>query len=271
MRIIKKGGKAYIELPEEFSLFENAEVFKLRDGYYLLSIPLGNTAENLREEKAEKGFHVPNEAEKRVLKRLLSIRFQNRTPAYVERVLSQEEKETLKELEKKAFINLFKSKKYPNGVYNINDKIYGLLYGKEVLKKETAGAKHDVQNRIEAAATSNTGKKEIKKEMVDPLEQHGYVIGTSKDLQEIINRHKNEIKAGQIKGLKGFDGKFYIAKTDYFEMMSPLILKQLDKERNIEEIAANLRVEPDAVRTVLHILAEAGDVIEKRKGVYAAI
>ncbi len=257
--LLKKDGKVYIQLPEEFLSLDSAEFFKLRDGYYLLTIPLESTKKDEKQKLRDK-FQVLSNEEKNVLRRLLSIKFHNRTPAYVEKILSQEEKNVLNELLDKNFINIFKSKKYPNGVYNINDKIYSVLYGKEV-----------------SASQSSQPTPSVKKERENPqgslalLESKGYIIGTSKDLSEIGAKYKDEIKSGRIKGLKGFDGKFYIAKAEYVERLSPLIIKQLDREKSIEEIASNLHVESDAVRTVLHILAEAGDVIEKRRGIYAAI
>jgi len=250
MKIIKKDGKSYIQLPDEFSGLEDAELFRLKDGYYLLSVPLGKKEQ----------FQIPTEAEKQVLKRLLSIKFQNRTPENVNKVLTVPEKNVLKELEEKKFINVFKGRKYPDGVYNINDKIYSTLYGKKTVKqtvKEIA--------KPPAAAADMAGTP------AELLDKKGYAVGTSKDLKDIIEKNKSAIKSGKIKGLKGFDGRFYIARMDYVSKMSPFILKQLETERSIDEIAGNLKVEPDAVRAVLHLLAEAGDVIEKRKGVYAAI
>ncbi len=262
MKIIKKDGKSYIQLPDEFSEVEDAELFRLKDGYYLLSVPLGKPAVKTGiKPKAAEGFQIPTEAEKKVLKHLLSIKFQNRTPENVNNVLSNEEKTVLKELEKKKFINVFKGEKYPNGVYNINDMIYATLYGKKTVKQTVK----DIARPASAPVKKETGSP------AELLDRKGYAVGTSKDLKEIIDKNKTAIKSGKIKGLKGFDGRFYIARMDYVSKMYPLIIKQLDQERNIDEIAQNLKVEPDAVRTVLHLLAEAGDVIEKRKGVYAAI
>lgn len=259
MRIIRKDGKAYLELPDEFYSINSAEFFKLRDGYYLLTVPLGAKTETASKQPAKASIQIPTEAEKKVLKHLLSIKFQNRIPSYVDKALSAEEKKVLKELEKKNFINLFKGRKYPDGVYNINDRIYSALYGKKTVteKKETA--------------KPEPAKKQEKTDPASSLDKKGYAVGTSKDLKDIIDKNKTAIKSGRIKGLKGFDGRFYIARMDYVSKMSPLIIGQLDRERSIEEVAGNLKVEPDAVRTVLHILAEAGDVIEKRQGVYAAV
>ena len=262
MRIIKKNGKSYIQLPDEFSEVEDAEIYRLKDGYYLLSVPIGKPAvKPVIKPKAAEGFQIPTEAEKNVLKRLLSIKFQNRTPEYVNKVLSDDEKKVIKELEEKKFINVFKGRKYPNGVYNINDKIYATLYGKKTVKQTVK----DIAKPAVPPVKKETGSP------AEILEKKGYTVGSSKDLKEIIDKNKSAIKSGKIKGLKGFDGRFYIARMDYVSRMYPLIIKQLDQERNIDEIAQNLKVDPDAVRTILHLLAEAGDVIEKRKGVYAAI
>jgi len=262
MRIIKKDGKNYIRLPDEFSEVGDAELFRLKDGYYLLSVPLGKPAVKPEAKpKTTEGYQIPTEAEKNVLKHLLSIKFQNRTPEYVNKVLSEDEKKVIRELEEKKFINVFKGRKYPDGVYNINDKIYATLYGKKTVKQTV--------KEIEKPAVP-PAKKEIGSP-AEILERKGYTVGSSKDLKEIIDKNKTAIKSGKIKGLKGFDGRFYIARMDYVSRMSPLVIKQLDQEREIGEIARNLNVEPDAVRTILHLLAEAGDVIEKRKGVYAAI
>lgn len=262
MRIIKKDGKSYIQLPDEFSEVEDAELFRLKDGYYLLSVSLGKpVAKPDIKPKTGGGYQIPTDAEKNVLKRLLSIKFQNRTPEYVDRVLSDDEKKVLRELEEKRFINVFRGRKYPDGVYNINDKIYATLYGKKTVKQT-------------AKEIAKPAVPPVKKETGSPaeiLDRRGYTVGSSKDLKEIIEKNKSAIKSGRIKGLKGFDGRFYIARMDYISRMSPLVIKQLDQEREINEIARNLNVEPDAVRTILHLLAEAGDVIEKRKGVYAAI
>ena len=258
--ILKKDGKAYIRLPDEFSNFDDVELFKLKDGYYLVTLPLAGVQPDRAPERIKvpvAGFQILGEAEKNVLKKLLAIKFNERTPAYVEKTLSAEEKNVLRELEDKSFINVFRGKKYPDGVYNINDRIYGALYGKET---------------VAAQPPAPSAKREgIVQRPPDTLGQKGYAIGAPKDLAEIIEKHRDEIKSGKIKGLKGFDGRFYIAKMDYISKMSPLVMKQLDQERSIDEIAENLKIEPDAVRTVLHILAEAGDVMEKRRGVYAAI
>ena len=263
MKIIRKDGKAYLEMPDEFYSIESAEFFKLRDGYYLLTVPLGEQkAARVAQKEVKASIQIPTESEKKVLKHLLSIKFQNRTPLYVEKVLSAEEKKVLKDLEKKNFINVFKGRKYPDGVYNINDKVYSTLYGKKTVTGK--GVKRET-------IPSEAVKKDEKLDPASSLDKKGYAVGTSKDLKDIIDKNKSAIKSGKIKGLKGFDGRFYIARMDYVFKMSPLIVAQLDKERTIEEIAGNLKIEPDAVRTVLHILAEAGDVIEKRKGVYAAV
>src|SRR5512136_1479556 len=100
---------------------EEVEMFQLRDGFYLLSVPLGQGGPRPRE-----GGGVTDQ-EKAVLKKLLSIQFQKRTPAYVGKALSEGEKAVLDGLEKRGFVNVFRGDKYKDGVYNISDNIYPVL------------------------------------------------------------------------------------------------------------------------------------------------
>ena len=125
-RIIKSKGKAYLLLPSEFVQEEEIELFQLKEGYYLLSVPLHKkeVVKTKIEEKKELG-----EEEKRVLQKMLGIRFEGRTPPSIEKQLGEAEKIVLKNLLEKNIVNIFKSKKYPDGVYNIKDSVYGKLKG----------------------------------------------------------------------------------------------------------------------------------------------
>jgi translation elongation factor EF-G len=89
----------------------------------LLSVPLGQ--ERARETRApersggstarSEGTITP--AERLVLKKLLAIRFEKRTPPYVAKELSEQELFVLRELERKGFVNVFRGQKYKDGVF----------------------------------------------------------------------------------------------------------------------------------------------------------
>lgn len=59
--------------------------------------------------------------------------------------------------------------------------------------------------------------------------------------------------------------------SKFFSDNGRKILKVLDKDRSINEIAKALKMDEEAVKTLLVFLAESGEVIEKRKGIYTAV
>ncbi len=235
VRVLKKEDRSYILLPDGLKSLEEVEVFHLRDGYYMLSAPL--------DEKAEKR----KPGEKEVLLKLLSVKFGNRTPAYIEKVFSPEEKQVLRILEKKKMVNVFKSKKYRNGVYNVNDKAYLLVRG----KRQASGKKPDAP--------------------LDVLKKGFAVIKNKNDARKFAGQLSSEMRKGAVKGMKGFDGNFYLATSSYYKKASPLITKVLDRPLSAEKIADAAGLEEDGCIAVLMMMSENGEVIEKKRGVFALV
>ncbi|MEM3422175.1 MAG: hypothetical protein QXF35_00335 [Candidatus Bilamarchaeaceae archaeon] len=242
IKLIKKSDRYFIELPKEFGIYDELELFKLKEGFYLMTIPLESQVQKEEKKKENEEYKV-SEEEKALIQKLLKIRFEERTPAYVSRILNQKEKEILRELENKRFVNVYKGEKYKQGVYNINDRVYSVIYTQ--------------QNKP--------------KNKEDDLFKNGYLVASEKEALALLEKIKEQIKKGEIRGMKGFDGNYYIITLKLYNELSRKILKTLDKEKEISEIAKTVKVEEEAVRAVLHFLAEAGEVIEKRKNVYVAV
>jgi len=117
------GSKKYLLLPEEISSSQ-LEIFKLKDGFYLLTVPL----ERPKPEKEKL-----SEEEKQLLINLSLIKFEKRTLANVKKLLSKKQLELLKNLIKRGYVSIFKKGKYKDvGVLNFSDKIFAML--KEGLK-----------------------------------------------------------------------------------------------------------------------------------------
>jgi len=252
IRILKRQNHSYIELPQEMAGQDEIELFQLREGYYLLSVPLGQATVKTQVTQAETRGPL-SESERALLKKLLSIKFENRTPAYVTKALDNDEKTVLRELERKGFVNVFKGTKYKDGVYNIRDSIYPLLS-----QKEAAGPKEAVQ----AAAPSPFGL----------LHTQGFMIIADKNEARILSeRLADDMKRGNALGVKGFDGKFYIVTRDYFTKSQAAILAILKEDMNADAIAIATKLNPDGCRAVLRIMSENGDVLEKRRGIFAAV
>lgn len=243
VRVLRRENKAYVELPEEMLNYQELELFPLKKGYYLLSTPLGN-------EKQRAPGDPLDEEERHVLKKLLSIRFEKRTPPYVAKALSQQEKEVLRRLEKKNFVNVYRDKKYRQGVYNIRNKIYPLLRGERMQPKESKGPHSD---------------------SFSLLKTQGYIIIKDKREAFELSRRLNQEKRNSAIGVKGFDGSFYIVTRDYLTKAQAAIFSVLKEEMDPPSIAEATKLDSDGCMTVLRLMAENGDIIEKKKGVFAPV
>ncbi|MEW6721956.1 MAG: hypothetical protein AB1324_01705 [Candidatus Micrarchaeota archaeon] len=255
VRILKRQEKAYIELPPEMASSEEVEIFPLRDGYYLLSVPLGGE----RKAPGQKAGELISERERYVLRKLLSIRFENRVPAYVNKALSGEDLQVLKELERRGLVNVFRGKKYTEGVYNIKDSIYPLLSQKPVTSER------DAQPAPPPPAQGSSG-------YIGQLNSRGFVVVQDKKdafmLSEVLN---GRMKSGDVVGVKGFDNKFYIVTRNYFSAASAKVGQALKDDMDHGSIAAAANLDPEGCMAVLRLMAENGEIIEKKKGIFAPV
>ncbi|MFH1222159.1 MAG: hypothetical protein V1492_03680, partial [Candidatus Micrarchaeota archaeon] len=233
---IKKAGRCFIELPEDLLAVDALELFKLKDGYYLLSLPLGEK----QAAPVQRPMQMPSEEEKNVIKKLLAIKFESRTPAYVSKALSARELEVLQEVEKKKYVNVFKGEKYKGGVYNISDTVYGQLYA-----TRTSQTQKSVGN---APATSTPATSTAP---AGELLKNGYAIVSEREAVQLMDRYRDAVKRGEIKGIKGFDNNYYIVSSRFLDEASKKVLKALDKDRNAADIAKLAKMEENAVQAVL--------------------
>jgi hypothetical protein len=265
VRILRRQDKAYIELPPEVVNCEELELFQLRDGYYLLSVPLGqHSGLGTPAQAATVGI---SDAERAVLRKLLSIRFENRTPAHVGDSLSEEEKTILDGLEKKGLVNVFRGRKYKDGVYNISDSAYGLIHPKsgQTVQPEKA------QNTSGRKAGS-TDMPQQPQSTFGLLRSRGFVVIQDKrDAMALSEQLGSEMKSGAVVGVKGFDGKFYMVTKSYFNSAQGAIGLALKDAMDAASIASAARLEPDGCLAVLRLMAENGDIIEKKRGVFAPV
>ncbi len=256
IRVIRRQEKGYIELPADLARNDEIELFQLRDGYYLVSLPLGQPQKAAAVQPKEQ----VSEEEKAVLRKLLSIRFENRVPAYVGKALTEQEKSVLGGLERRGLVNVFKGKKYVDGVYNIADSIYPLLS-----QKEKAGLR-EAQPQAPAEAPPPQVNS------IGLLNSRGYIIITDKREAYILSEQLNgQMKSGGVVGVKGFDNKFYVVTRDYFTSASAKIASVLKEEMDAPSVASAAKLDAEGCMAVLRLLAENGEIIEKKKGVFAPI
>jgi hypothetical protein len=250
-RVLKRQNNSYLELPQEMAGQDEVELFQLKPGYYLLTIPLGDAKATAVETKT--GI---SEAERAVLLKLLSIKFEKRVPAYVSKVMSEGEMTVLKELERKGMINVFKGTKYKDGVYNIRDSIYPLL--------SSAPRAQPTRTPAQQVQTPN--------DLLAILKRQGFIVlGDRNEARALSETLSQDMKSGAATGVKGFDGRFYIVTKSYLIGAQTAIAAALKEDMDAPSIAAAAKLDPEGCMAVLRLMAEAGDLIEKKKGVFAPV
>jgi hypothetical protein len=81
------------------------------------------------------------------------------------------------------------------------------------------------------------------------------------------------LKSNEVKGLKTFDGFYYIILTSQLETHMPIVVGTLrqKKKADLKEIAVESKLPPLLVRMVLEFAKEEGTIIEKRKDAFAYV
>ncbi len=249
IRVLKRQDKAYIELPPEFGTEDEVELFSLKEGHYLLTIPLGRTRDD--------GL---TQNESVVLRKLLAIRFENRTPKNVNETLLEAEQSVLKELEQKGLVSVFKGDKYRDGVYSITDRAYKMANNVE--QKPTSQVTQNYSGRVTQPVQNNLAS----------LHSNGFmIILDRREAMAISESLNSEMKAGQVIGVKGFDGKFYLVTRNYFSSSEALIVGILKDDMDAPTIATMTKLNPEGCMAVLRLMAENGEIIEKKRGIFAPV
>lgn len=269
IQLSRSQNKTYLQLPEEFGEINEIEMFKLKDGYYIITLPLNQSTQVEEKHHKHKSGDL-SEEEISTLRRLVAIRFVDRVPNYVEKVLNQKEKDTLKILERKNLINVFKGNKYKDGVYNISDKAYALITQNVPNNNENSEIVQPI-----LTTTPPTARQEPtinSQSAIALLKSQGFVvINDRNEAYNVAQNVSSEMKRGEVVGIKGFDGKFYAVTKDYLQKGRDAIIRCLKEDMPTASIATEAKLDQNGTTAILRLMAEAGDVIEKRKGVFALV
>ncbi|MFA5049726.1 MAG: hypothetical protein WC501_01835 [Candidatus Micrarchaeia archaeon] len=243
-KVIKKGEKSYIELPEELKTQNEIEFFHLKNGFYLISSPAEFSQKH--KEKGERKISLDDEL--LVVSKLMSLKFSERTPASISKILNSEEKEIFLSLQKKKHIWLFKGEKYKKeGVYNISNKLFSLWKEKK-------------------------SKTPLTPSLVGVLYSQGYLIIEDGNDAKIFSDHiKDQMSSGNILGIRAFDGRYYITTRNFYNKIREKITKEVKESMSAVKISELCEVEKDACLVVLYLMLESGEAIETRKGFFSLI
>jgi len=87
----------------------------------------------------------------------------------------------------------------------------------------------------------------------------------AKEFSQMLSQ---DIKEGKILGIKGFDRRYYIFKSEYYSKIKSLITgiaKASEKETTLEKIINATKEPEDAIKGVLEIMKEEGQLFERNK------
>ena len=226
-----------------------------------------------------------SEKELDLLRKLDTMRYNERTKEKVESMLNAGEKSTLSKMMEKRFVTLYRKDQKEPYKYGISKGIYEkFLFGKRVQKATPAAeAQPTAKQRPEAAAQQKPAVRKLDREAVkrweersesgyiEDLETKGYVVLRNEaDAASASAALEDSIKQGLVIGTRAFDKKFYIGLRGFINKNGPKIMRVLEKGKSVsaEEIGAEIGLDADAVKTILYILAEKGDVTEVRREVF---
>ncbi len=105
------------------------------------------------------------------------------------------------------------------------------------------------------------------------LERDGFLVVDNEAQARVLSQAlERDIKSGDVIGVRAFDKKFYIVTSAFHAKLSALLLPLLKQgDASPAELATQLKLPEPAVIAVLQVMKDAGDVIEKRKGLFKLI
>lgn len=204
-----------------------------------------------------------------VLKKLDTLRYANRTAPNVAKILNETEKKSLQGLINKRAVWLSQTK----GSYGISKEVYD----KFLMRKKPQAAPQSQRNTvvIEAQAPRIVMPpiKIEKNENVMKLETDGFIVlSTEAEASSLSFAVEDSIRSGKVLGIRAFNKKFYIIMRSFFDKNNAKVIKELrEGPKNVAELVKKTDLDEDAIRAMLYLLSEQGDVSERRKDIFTLI
>ena len=109
--------------------------------------------------------------------------------------------------------------------------------------------------------------------LVSSLLPNGYaVIETEDEAKKFSSRLEQQIRSKEILGVRAFDKKFYVATAEYYGSVSPKIFSVIsEKDSGLSEISSSAKLDEKACLTILNIMKDVGEIIEKKRGLFRRV
>ncbi|MDP2974481.1 MAG: hypothetical protein Q8N60_05500 [Candidatus Diapherotrites archaeon] len=210
--------------------------------------------------KAKKGIWVliekeavkENPIDKKIFAMLKQNRLQDRVEEKFEKLLNKEELQRFKEMLKEGSVVAFKlSDKYKKAVY-----------------KTRAEMEEEKKDGNQAGDAGNSAA------ACDVLEKNGFLLCKDEQSARAVSQQlRKEIEEGKIRGIKGFDGFFYVIETRVYNKHRAKLLSLVNQRKSItvQQLAAEAGLSTALVKTACEFLKDEGEIIEKRHELMQAV
>ncbi len=284
-KVYRVNNKLAIYLPSEviseLGIIDGEEVDFLKyKGKYFIFAKKSDIADSILSKqesaqpppKAQEGKQI-SPAELAILKKLDTLRYNQRTKSRVNDMLDSNEKAVLQALLRKRYISLFKKGNDQEPLYGIEKEIYdAFLMRKNVMgQKSKSVAPINQTSRAKfgyvANATPDTGAEE---DAIGLLQKRGFVVLSSEtEAANVSAALEDSIHRGLILGTRAFNKKFYVVTRGYITKNTSAILNLIkQKGMNVKDISKEANIDEDGARAILYILAENGEATELRKDIF---
>ncbi len=182
-------------------------------------------------------------------------------------MLNSNEKEIMKQLMKKKIVSLFTNQKYKKQLFGISKS----AYDKYLMRKKPADQQQQGQSSRPIMERAPMIRSFGDNEQVKELEEKGFlVLQYETQAANLSLALESSIRQGLVVGTRAFNKKFYIVLRSFFDRYNGKIIKSLkDGEKKVDQLAKEVGTEEDGVRAILYLLAESGDVSEKKRDFFA--
>jgi hypothetical protein len=254
VRVSTKGSDMALLLPQksfnELGLEQGTEydLLKAKPGIWVLVKREESLQENLLDRK--------------ILNLLKGKNLKERVEGKFEKFLAREELKRFKEMLKEGEIVAFKlSPKYKKAIYKTRQEV-------EENVKMTGKAGSKGKRNLETAKAEEKPSEEYS------LKKDGFIVCKNVQMAKRLSEQlRKEIEKGKIRGIKGFDGFFYIAEDSLYQKYRPKVLSLIKAEKGIgsKKLGEKVGISNLLAKITCEFLKEEGEIIEKRKDQFQAI
>lgn len=169
-------------------------------------------------------------------------------------------------LKDKEIITFKQSEKYKKAIYVVNEK-----YNPVAVENKSVSENKSIQE-TKVKVLGNTTEENADLIIKEFIKKKYVIIKTQSAADKFSKEFYIKFKNNEIKGMKSFEGSFYVIDVKLYEKTRERILSSnFQKNFSIEELSEKLNYEIELLRISIEFIKEEGLIIEKKKNIYCLI